>query len=698
MVNERLVVQDLATPCVYYDPDFLTPQESQSYFHDLRHNIKWEKTVKINRWVSLFHELASSKNSDDDNDNTTGTTTYKYRDAPGAAHEGFTDIIRSIQERAQEWYFRETGRRVTFNVCLLNYYQDGSQAIGWHSDREEIGRTTPIASISLGAVRSFCVRSKHDGMRDRAKIELQDGSLVVMENICQEEYLHCVPRQSDVTEGRINLTFRCKEEGLTTAGEEEHERHDNFMENLTEGAVPHSNAWYSTEPADGTTNVGSTIFGDNVAVGELPEDFPVLQFLAKTNIGAERYCGAEIQEVLQAAGLDDVFCVVAKPIGLDGYAAVTSARQDLSEALEDQMVRLLVNLRSTFHVLRYHCHFHLKECITQECPTPAEINGETLYCYFKNMLVEKKATISSLDKLEGNGTFRVSCDRIGGPHAFSHPNVAAEIGGAIAEYYEPRIKPKMDDYNVHVRADVTGYWLVVATQLNVADMSKERHFLQFRNSVTIKTNLAYAMVRLGDIKKGDYVADPFCGSGTLLLEALDVFDKQLYCVGLDVVKRSTDGARDNARAEGYDESVCKFVCSDARGLRRHLEDETVDVMLSNLPWGVRTGDKNVSDLKTMYEIFLRTSWYVLKPGGRIVMLVLRGLQISRIIRKLGGRYKLLSVNVVRTTNNLPCIVVVEKLAKDELTDNIKGQLAYINQYVNIGPEIYQALHDEGVDE
>ena len=64
---------------------------------------------------------------------------------------------------------------------------------------------TPIASISLGAVRSFCVCGKHYGMHDWAKIELQDGLLVVMENICQEEYLHCVPWQSDVTEWKDTL-------------------------------------------------------------------------------------------------------------------------------------------------------------------------------------------------------------------------------------------------------------------------------------------------------------------------------------------------------------------------------------------------------------------------------------------------------------------------------------------------------------
>jgi tRNA1(Val) A37 N6-methylase TrmN6 len=110
-----------------------------------------------------------------------------------------------------------------------------------------------------------------------------------------------------------------------------------------------------------------------------------------------------------------------------------------------------------------------------------------------------------------------------------------------------------------------------------------------------------------------------------------------------------------------------------------------------------TGNKNVSDLQSMYEIFLRTAWYVLKDKGRIVMFVLRGLQLTRIIRKLSGRYRLLRCNVIRTTNNLPCIVVVEKLAIDELNNSIKGQLAYLSEFVNVSKEMYHAIHMEDID-
>ena len=105
-------------------------------------------------------------------------------------------------------------------------YENGTQAIGWHADREEIGRTTPIASISLGATRTFMLKSKNGSKNDKAEFHLEDGSLTIMENVCQHEYLHSVPKETTVTKGRINLTFRCK--GEQTEGERLHQRRDNL--------------------------------------------------------------------------------------------------------------------------------------------------------------------------------------------------------------------------------------------------------------------------------------------------------------------------------------------------------------------------------------------------------------------------------------------------------------------------------------
>ena len=71
----------------------------------------------------------------------------------------WTAALLKVKVAAERWYRDKTGVSLSFNVCLGNYYEDGQHRIGWHTDREEIGRTTPIASVSLGAERRFLVRA-----------------------------------------------------------------------------------------------------------------------------------------------------------------------------------------------------------------------------------------------------------------------------------------------------------------------------------------------------------------------------------------------------------------------------------------------------------------------------------------------------------------------------------------------------------
>jgi hypothetical protein len=45
----------------------------------------------------------------------------------------------------------------------------------------------------------------------------------------------------------------------------------------------------------------------------LDPGYSVIHYVIKTNLGAERYCAAEIQEVLNGAGLIEEWKVVAQP-------------------------------------------------------------------------------------------------------------------------------------------------------------------------------------------------------------------------------------------------------------------------------------------------------------------------------------------------------------------------------------------------
>lgn len=96
---------------------------------------------------------------------------------------------------------------IPFNAVLANFYRNGQDSMGWHSDDEpELGLTPIIASLSLGATRKFKIR--HKVSHCVTDILLETGSLLVMQGDSQRDYQHALPKQAKVTQGRINLTFR----------------------------------------------------------------------------------------------------------------------------------------------------------------------------------------------------------------------------------------------------------------------------------------------------------------------------------------------------------------------------------------------------------------------------------------------------------------------------------------------------------
>lgn len=95
-----------------------------------------------------------------------------------------------------------------FNSVLLNWYRDGEDYMGWHTDAEkELGKNPIIASVNFGATRRFLLRRKDD---ESIKVEfpLKHGTLLIMKGELQHFWKHAVPKELKVKEHRFNLTFR----------------------------------------------------------------------------------------------------------------------------------------------------------------------------------------------------------------------------------------------------------------------------------------------------------------------------------------------------------------------------------------------------------------------------------------------------------------------------------------------------------
>lgn len=109
----------------------------------------------------------------------------------------------------------EAAAGCSFNSLLLNRYRNGRDSMGWHADDEpELDPAAPIASLSLGAARSFRLKPKPPSEAEPLHYALGHGDLLVMDPPTQQHWLHQVPQRLRVKEERINLTFRRIHKGI----------------------------------------------------------------------------------------------------------------------------------------------------------------------------------------------------------------------------------------------------------------------------------------------------------------------------------------------------------------------------------------------------------------------------------------------------------------------------------------------------
>ena len=184
-----------STEQLQYHPLLFDSQEQSLLMNALQEEIPWKQehiklfgkthpTPRLTAWHGDTHCV------------------YKYS---GVVNQPFpwTPSLLIIKTRIES-----LSNGTTFNCVLLNFYRDGSDKMGWHSDDEkELGPNPSIASVSFGATRRFDFKHKTEA-HNKFSIHLESGSLLLMQGDMQHHWLHQIPAQKRIQEPRINLTFR----------------------------------------------------------------------------------------------------------------------------------------------------------------------------------------------------------------------------------------------------------------------------------------------------------------------------------------------------------------------------------------------------------------------------------------------------------------------------------------------------------
>ncbi len=177
-----------------YIPEFLAQSEAEQLFSQLKSSIDWRQD-KISVYGKQYPIPRLQAFIADEGI----TYTYSGLTLYGS---GFPDYIETLKNRISSI------TNTKFNALLANLYRDGKDHMGWHSDDErELGAAPVIASLSLGAERTFQLRNRRSP-KQRIDIELASGSLLIMGPELQQQWQHALPKRLRVSQPRINLTFR----------------------------------------------------------------------------------------------------------------------------------------------------------------------------------------------------------------------------------------------------------------------------------------------------------------------------------------------------------------------------------------------------------------------------------------------------------------------------------------------------------
>lgn len=130
---------------------------------------------------------------------------YKYSGAELVSEKWSEEIGKMCANLSEKF-------GVSLNSVLVNWYRNGEDCVGRHSDDEQNMAHDTIVTVSLGVARKLRVYSrklhKEDDEKKLLEIQLQNGSIHIQKLGMQKVRKHEIPKEKRLVGERISLTFR----------------------------------------------------------------------------------------------------------------------------------------------------------------------------------------------------------------------------------------------------------------------------------------------------------------------------------------------------------------------------------------------------------------------------------------------------------------------------------------------------------
>lgn len=214
--------------------------------------------------------------------------------------------------------------------------------------------------------------------------------------------------------------------------------------------------------------------------------------------------------------------------------------------------------------------------------------------------------------------FRVTVRR-DGDHAYDSMQAASAIGAGFQRRFGWPVDLGNPDLDIFAQLrDADG---LIGLTLTGSSLHYDSGLL--RGRAGLRGPVAYALVRLANVRTGETCLDPMCGVATIPIEAAVRTPDATFLAG-DIDDAAVEAAAENVRRTATPIIVQQW---DVAALP--LDDASVDVIVTDMPFGRRVGSHRRN--RTLYPLAMQEFARVLRPGGRAILMTLERRLMNHVL-------------------------------------------------------------------
>jgi len=240
------------------------------------------------------------------------------------------------------------------------------------------------------------------------------------------------------------------------------------------------------------------------------------------------------------------------------------------------------------------------------------------------------------DTINPNYSFCVRTKRINNPSGILNISQTTQelskfFGKAIIEKY-PAKRVSLKQPEELFRVIVSKYGISFGLQVSLSQRGTVRkrsaRDRPFFHPSSMNPILQRTLINLASIKEGDWLLDPFCGTGGGLIEASRLGFKS---VGVELDRRIIWGARKNLMSDNIAFPLTYLIFGDAKHLG--FRKGRISAIVTDPPYGTAASTKGY-DLNDLLLEFFKQAREILDQGSRIVIAVPSTLNIEEEASKV----------------------------------------------------------------